>query len=207
MQNVLAVTSVLLDVNKTVLADAEDKTLSSTSILKNLDTLAERLGAQATITNKPSSFNTKNVALSVHKVAKADIIISAHNIFDLNISNEIAKKTALNTKRPSLASIVIPKESFVGDTEVIYSYSFRENSLFLKTNNNKLGINESKSIQSIVLSATIMGRIVANLKKSLKLAFKKVYHAEANGINTCEFWNFDKGNLANWIIINSFYSA
>ena len=136
-----------------------------------------------------------NVAFSINRDLFAhDVFFVAkykegHLLINITTDSKLAEITP-----DALAVIKIPKETFIGSPETLYSFSFTDSSLFL-TEEQLQNINGNKTIieqivDSNVLSASILARRVENLTEHpIVLMFKKSEEQIADERLNCQFWN------------------
>ena len=157
--------------------------------------LAEKF-ATDTVGNTNVSLETKNIAVSVNTVTKNDIVIRAYD-FNSKITNDVTTKLDSNIPGTLLAAIEIPKETFSRKIEVVISYCFKKSSLFINDGglNASIRNTDSKIVQSVILSASILQSSTSNLISPIKLKFQKIYEINRTGINSCGFWNFSQGTV------------
>ena len=189
----------LLDGSTSIIAKAEIKTSSSTKILQAMDKFAISLGAVVAMTGNNTAISRKNVGLGIVSIERNDIKIFSEENKQHEIAVSISTQTSQTFLKDQLiASILIPKETFKDQNQVVFSYCYRYSSLFMGENmltgNTESLIENTKFVQSSVLSAsTIAQNPVSNLKKSIQLQFKKMTSPNATGINSCKFWEFTIG--------------
>ena len=99
----------------------------------------------------------------------------------------------------TVAIIKIPRQVFANTPETLYSYQFRNPLLFLtETQLQQLNGSKTKIIQTVesnVLSATILLRNIKNLSNPVVLTFRLSGKQNQNeaGIIDCQFWNPNLG--------------
>ena len=189
----------LLDANRSIIAKSQSTNMSSTSLLKNLDTMAITTGNIVKKQNKSISLKRDNIALTVVYTTRNNFTIysenSAGNKVQIVISDEVQPP---RTKIYSWMSV--PDTTFSSSSELVYSYFFKTSVLFLneKQLNPDHGKIESPSryVQSTVLSASFESGAKWNLRKPIRLKFEKSYHTGIKGNNTCQYWQFRKSKIA-----------
>ena len=123
----------------------------------------------------------------------SDVFFIARNK-DGNASVEITTSASQSIiTSETLAVIRVPQQTFLHTPETLFSYQFRKPSLFLtesqlqRLNGNK--INNDQVVDSEVLSASIIGRVIKDLTKNpIILSFKPLQTTNLEGIS-CQFWN------------------
>ena len=202
LNNILTVVDQLLKSSTNeLLGSAQIEQASSSRILKALDNFVKAVDSvSANQTN--STFDLKhlttelpNVAFSINRDLFAhDVFFVAkykegHLLINITTDSKLAEITP-----DALAVIKIPKETFIGSPETLYSFSFTDSSLFL-TEEQLQNINGNKTIieqvvDSNVLSASILARRVENLTEHpIVLIFKKSEEQIADERLNCQFWN------------------
>ena len=202
LNNMLTVVDQLLK-NSTneLLGSAQIEQASSSRILQALDNFVKAVDSiSANQTN--STFDLKNLTTALPNVAfSINRDLFAHDVFfvakykeghlliNITTDNKLAEITP-----EALTVIKIPKETFIGSPETLYSFSFTDSSLFL-TEEQLQNINGNKTIieqvvDSNVLSASILARRVENLTEHpIVLIFKKSEEQIADERLNCQFWN------------------
>lgn len=188
----------VLDANVAIVAKAQFNTKSSTSILNDLDELARKLGRLLKTGGKLASINADqpNVALNVGYLERGNITIYSQQINE-NVRIFITSNTSIPTNIWS--SLRIPDVTFPVMKEVLFSYFFRRNSLFLTEEEILKSIynqnNLTRLIQSTILAGTLGDKRITNLTNPILLKFDKTYYVNEEGKSSCEFWDFTKGRM------------
>ena len=188
----------LLDANESVIAKSQSSNKSSTSFLKNLDTMAITIGNIVKKTNRSISVKRENIALTVVYTARKNFTIYSENWGKNKVQIVISDEVKLpGTKIYSGMSI--PDTTFSSSSELVYSYFYKTSVLFLSKkllNPNRTKIESpSRYVQSTVLSASFESGAKWNLSKPISMKFEKSYHTDIKGNNTCQFWQFRKGKI------------
>lgn len=203
INNILSTFNSVLFSEQRIVGEAQAKTSSSTSLLKNLEKIAEEL--TKAITAQPNStavvIEKENIAFAIKSSPKKNIEITArspkssvNNNVQLDINAE--NSTDIANDSSVLALIEIPQEAFQLSNEVVHSYYYKNPLLFLTGNDLKriLGenIKEEQFVDSVVLSATLGSGNVENLTTPIVLTFRKNMVIQQDGKSICSFWDFDK---------------
>ena len=178
--------------DKKIIAESEEKTQSSTKLVKNLEKLTSAIGKVVKETQEPFSVTGENSALVVKFEPPKPLTLIARDLptsgdqSEINI--DIMNSTSSPPKRrPSLVRAEIPAEAFGNENQAVSSLIFRENTLLQETNN-------TRPVTSSVLSITVGDRPVSNLKTPLILRFQRTtiftFNETFNGTDLCSFWNF-----------------
>lgn len=197
LNDIVNIADSLIDVEPHTLVQSQRNHDTSTSILNSLDILAETISDISNATNIAINISTKNVGFSVVKSTRTNVTIQSserNGTMDVVIGDTTQKLGKL------LVTIAIPEEAFKEEEGMVYSYSFKKNSFFLrdlnavdfKKKNNKL------IVQSVILSASIRNTKVDKLVTPVKLKFKKIKFPSADGNHSCQFWDFNKGPNGDW---------
>lgn len=206
LNNILTVVDRLLENSIAgLLGSSQIQQASSSRLLQALDNFVREFDSiYAKQTKK--AFDLRNLNIELLNVAfninrdlfKQDVFFVAMRKKG-NVSVSITTNNTLaGITAETLTVIRIPKETFTENSGTLYSFCFTEPSLFLSEeqlqniNGNKTKINQL--INSNVLSASILGRRVKNLKQHpIVLIFKKSEHQNGDGTLECHFWNQSRG--------------
>ena len=187
----------LLDANRLIIAKSQSTNMTSTSLLKNLDTMAITTGNIVKKTNRSVSVKQDNIALTVVYTTRKDFTIysenSAGNKVQIVISDEVKPP---RTKIYSWMSV--PDTTFSSSSELVYSYFFKTSVLFLNEKqfpNRRKIESPTRYVQSTVLSASFESGAKWNLSKPIRMKFEKFYRTGVKGNNTCQFWQFRPGKV------------
>ncbi|XP_057295381.1 uncharacterized protein LOC130623866 [Hydractinia symbiolongicarpus] len=190
LNDIVNIADSLIDVEPRTLVQSQRNHNTSTSILNSLDILAETISDISNASNIAINISTKNVGFSVVKSTRTNITIQSrerNGTMDVVIGDTTQKLGKL------LVTIAIPEEAFKEEEGMVYSYSFKKNSFFLREKkNNKL------IVQSVILSASIRNTKVDNLITPVELKFKKIKLPSHDGNHSCQFWDFNKGTAGDW---------
>ena len=134
----------------------------------------------------------------MRKLEKKNVEIFARdsqNFSSVGIGDE--NSVDIQTDENLLSLIEIPSTVFPTQNEVIHSFYFKEQSLFLPVNvvrgTRRKAVNVTDLIQSVVLSASVTSTRIANLTDPIVLTFKESYFSIVPGISQCKFYDFDLG--------------
>ena len=207
MDNLLAVVdNIMENTAQELLGSAQIEKSSTTRLLEALDKFIDNIAfIYDSMKNKPFdlsdlSIQLPNIAFNINrKVFTSDVFFIARSK-DGNASVEIttyANQSIINSE--TLAVIRVPQQTFLDKPETIFSYQFRKPSLFLTESqlqrlNGKKVIND-QVVDSEVLSASVLQRVITNLTKHpIILSFKPLQRTNLKG-SPCQFWNPHLGKL------------
>ena len=189
-----------------LLGSAQIEKSSTTRLLEALDKFIDNIAfIYDSMKNKPFdlsdlSIQLPNIAFNINrKVFTSDVFFIARSK-DGNASVEIttyANQSIINSE--TLAVIRVPQQTFLDKPETLFSYQFRKPSLFLTESqlqrlNGKKVIND-QVVDSEVLSASVLQRVITNLTKyPIILSFKPLQRTNLKG-SPCQFWNPHLGKL------------
>ena len=189
-----------------LLGSAQIEKSSTTRLLEALDKFIDNIAfIYDSMKNKPFdlsdlSIQLPNIAFNINrKVFTSDVFFIARSK-DGNASVEIttyANQSIINSE--TLAVIKVPQQTFLDKPETLFSYQFRKPSLFLTESqlqrlNGKKVIND-QVVDSEVLSASVLQRVITNLTKHpIILSFKPLQRTNLKG-SPCQFWNPHLGKL------------
>ena len=189
-----------------LLGSAQIEKSSTTRLLEALDKFIDNIAfIYDSMKNKPFdlsdlSIQLPNIAFNINrKVFTSDVFFIARSK-DGNASVEIttyANQSIINSE--TLAVIRVPQQTFLDKPETLFSYQFRKPSLFLTESqlqrlNGKKVIND-QVVDSEVLSASVLQRVITNLTKHpIILSFKPLQRTNLKG-SPCQFWNPHLGKL------------
>jgi len=204
--------------------------------LKSLNAIAVKLGDIATKTNQTFRIEQPNIALAVkysepnnldivavenvNKSLGVDIFTKDRNqIVDPNVDVDpnsqiqTARKNNSRTINNIYISSKVPEIAFKNNSLVVYSYIFRDDTLFQDEQqllSLKNGRTPRSSISSAVLDVTIGMEKIENLTTPIEFKFKKIrsndrQHTskEKFSNNLCTFWNPNAGEY-NLCVLNIF---
>ena len=207
MDNLLAVVdNIMENTAQELLGSAQIEKSSTTRLLEALDKFIDNIAfIYDSMKNKPFdlsdlSIQLPNIAFNINrKVFTSDVFFIARSK-DGNASVEIttyANQSIINSE--TLAVIRVPQQTFLDKPETLFSYQFRKPSLFLTESqlqrlNGKKVIND-QVVDSEVLSASVLQRVITNLTKHpIILSFKPLQRTNLKG-SPCHFWNPHLGKL------------
>ena len=207
MDNLLAVVdNIMENTAQELLGSAQIEKSSTTRLLEALDKFIDNIAfIYDSMKNKPFdlsdlSIQLPNIAFNINrKVFTSDVFFIARSK-DGNASVEIttyANQSIINSE--TLAVIRVPQQTFLDKPETLFSYQFRKPSLFLTESqlqrlNGKKVIND-QVVDSEVLSASVLQRVITNLTKHpIILSFKPLQRTNLKG-SPCQFWNPHLGKL------------
>ena len=187
-----------------MIASSNIESSSSSGLLLALEALAENVdliltnSADNNINSTKSNFQqgTANIAFNINRQRfNEDTYVVSRTIGNsvyVNFTSDVNEAQITS----EVSSVVkIPKETFSNSTETVYSYYFKQSSLFLTEQqiqnfkNNRTQIDSF--VDSNILSATVAFREVKNLANPIILTFKKSLIVDVAGAHSCYFWNPD----------------
>ena len=205
MEDILAaVDSLLGNATNELLGEAQIRTQSSTQLLETLDEFVKRVDELLNSFLKApfdiSTLDTRfpNVAFSINRdMFTRDLFFVARNIGGKVVVNITTDAGQSEITKGTFTVIKIPKQTFRNHSETVYSYYFKEASLFL-TESQLLNIKGNatqinKLVDGNVLSATVGFREVSNLSEPVILTFKKSEQQTLEGNLTCQFYDPNGG--------------
>ena len=213
MDNLLSVVNNIMEnTTQEILGLAQIQKSSTTRLLGALDKFIENIAfIYDSMREKPFalsdiSIQLPNIAFNINrKVFTSDVFFIARTQ-DGNASVKITTNTNLSKiTSETLAIIRIPKQTFLGKPETLFSYQFRKPSLFLtesqlqRLNGNK--VNNDQVVDSDVLAASVLRRVIKNLRNPIILSFKPL-QTSLEG-TSCQFWNPHIGKSKLYLIIFS----
>ena len=205
MGDLLAVVDALTNsAAEKVLGSAQLKGSSSSKILEALENFIERIDS-ASKNSESELFNLTdlsrqlpNIAFSISREKFTNDVFFISKEKEGNLSVSIT--TDVNQSKvtsETVALIKIPREAFVNSSETLYSYQFRNPSLFLtETQLQQLNGSKTKNnrtVDSNVLSATVLLRSIKNLTNPVVLTFRLSDKQNEGGEIDCQFWNPNLG--------------
>ena len=198
LDNLLAVVdNIMGNTAQELLGSAQIQKSSTTRLLEALDNFIDNIAfIYDSMKKKPFnlsdlSIQLPNIAFNIdRKVFTSDLFFIARNK-DGNASVEIttyANQSIINSE--TLAVIRVPQQTFLDKPETVFSYQFRKPSLFLTESQlqrlNGKKVNKDQVVDSEVLSASILRRVIKNLTKSIILSFKPLQRTNLEG-TPCQF--------------------
>ena len=194
----------LLEQPKELIANSNIESNSSSGLLIALDTLAENINeiltnsADKVIENTTSVFQqgSVNVAFNIDRKRFIEDVFLVSRAFGNKVYINFTSDVKYAQITPETSSIIkIPKETFGNSTETMFSYYFKQSSLFLTEkqirNLDNNGTQIDSFVDSNILSATVGFREVKNLTNPIILTFKKYMNRDSFELHNCEFWKPD----------------
>ena len=194
----------LLEQPKKLIANSNIESNSSSGLLIALDTLAESINqilansADQVTENTTSVFQqgSVNIAFNIDRKRFVEDVFLVSRTFGNKVFVNFTSDIKLAQITPETSSIIkIPKETFGNSTETMFSYYFKESSLFLTEkqiqNLNNNGVQIDSFVDSNVLSSTVGFREVKNLTNPIILTFKKYMNKYSSEVHNCQFWKPD----------------
>ena len=194
----------LLEQPKKLIANSNIESNSSSGLLIALDTLAENINqiltnsADQVTENTTSAFQQGSVNIAFNTDRKRfieDVFLVSRTFGNKVFVNFTSDVKHAQITPETLSIIKIPKETFGNSTETMFSYYFKESSLFLTEkqiqNLNNNGVQIDSFVDSNVLSSTVGFREVKNLTNPIILTFKKYMNKYSSEMHSCQFWKPD----------------
>ena len=205
MGDLLAVVDALTkNAAEKVLGPAQLKGSSSSKILEALENFIKKIDS-ASKNSESKSFNLTdlskqlpNISFSIsrEKFANDVFLISKEKEGNLSVSITTDVNQSKVTSK-TVAIIKIPGEVFTNISETLYSYQFRNPSLFLTETQlqqlNGTKTENTQTVESNVLSATVLLRSIRNLTNPVVLTFRLSDKQNEAGKIDCGFWNPNRG--------------
>lgn len=205
MGDLLAVVDALTkNAAEKVLGPAQLKGSSSSKILEALENFIKKIDS-ASKNSESKSFNLTdlskqlpNISFSIsrEKFANDVFLISKEKEGNLSVSITTDVNQSKVTSK-TVAIIKIPGEVFTNISETLYSYQFRNPSLFLTETQlqqlNGTKTENTQTVESNVLSATVLLRSIKNLTNPVVLTFRLSGKQNEAGKIDCRFWNPNRG--------------
>ena len=207
MGDLLAVVDALIkNGREKLLGSSQLKENSSSKILEALENFIKKIDSASKKIESESfkltdlSKQLPNVAFNISRELFTNDVFFISEEKEGNVSVSIT--TDVNQSKitsETVAIIKIPRQVFANTPETLYSYQFRNPWLFLtETQLQQLNGSKTKIIQTVesnVLSATILLRNIKNLTNPVVLTFRLSGKQNQNeaGIIDCQFWNPNLG--------------
>ena len=191
--------NVLLEQPKELFAGSQLESKSSTVLLSALDTLAKNIDGvmrnSSSINSTGSNFQqgNPNIAFAINKTTVSKDLFLVCRRFGDNVHINITTDDREAQVTPNTLSVIkLPKEMFKYTEETLYSYYFKQSSLFLTEKEIK-GLRKKQMqivspVDSVILSATVGFRDVKNLEPPIILTFKKAGVRNTTAEHNCHFW-------------------
>ena len=172
------VASKLLGANEEPLTKYNEKSNTSSTFLRSLDTIAVHVARQSTRQRK--IFKKQNIALTIQNNSNSFTFIATekNNLLDIqSVDHEVEKQA-------SLAQLFVPQSLLTRvNSTLVYSFIYRSALLFPQP----FGKN---AIQSIIMAASVPEKKISNLRDPVVITFqdKNVNESRKNMFSTCQFW-------------------
>ena len=185
--NVLTTVSNIVESDRNIVKKAQ-----SSTILKSLDDMAEKLGDISAAANRtiPIEIQKPNVALAVKYSQIVDF-----NVVGIQTENEILSLGFKETDNGTvLASAKIPADTFKNKSQIVYSFLFRNDLLFQtgEHKNKNQNQTENDKLSSKILAVSVGKEKIENLASPIQLNFKKTKRISLKDSevvdNLCTFW-------------------
>ena len=200
MDNIVSVVdNILGNTTQELLGSAQIQNSSTTRLLGALDKFIENIAfIYDSMKDKPfdlTDLSTQfaNIAFNIdRKVFTTDVFFVAR-IKDGNASVEITYANQSIITSETLAVIRVPRQTFLDTPETLFSYQFRKSSLFLTESQlqrlNRSKVNNDQVVDSEVLSAVVLRRVIKNLTENpIVISFKPLQATNLEE-TSCQFWN------------------
>lgn len=186
--------------NAEILGSAQVQENSSSKLLEALENFVKKIDSvYKNINQKPFNLTDlskqmPNVAFNISRQLFTDDVFFIARDIEGNVSVSISTNSnQTNITSETVAIIKIPGEVLTNTPETLYSYQFRKPSLFLsETQLQQLNGHKTKSDQTVdsnVLSATVLLKSIRNLTNSVVLTFRLSEKQREAGSVDCQFWN------------------
>ena len=186
--------------NAEILGSAQVQENSSSKLLEALENFVKKIDSvYKNINQKPFNLTDlskqmPNVAFNISRQLFTDDVFFIARDIEGNVSVSISTNSnQTNITSETVAIIKIPGEVLTNTPETLYSYQFRKPSLFLsETQLQQLNGHKAKSDQTVdsnVLSATVLLKSIRNLTNSVVLTFRLSEKQREAGSVDCQFWN------------------
>ena len=186
--------------NAEILGSAQVQENSSSKLLEALENFVKKIDSvYKNINQKPFNLTDlskqmPNVAFNISRQLFTDDVFFIAREIEGNVSVSISTNSnQTNITSETVAIIKIPGEVLTNTPETLYSYQFRKPSLFLsETQLQQLNGHKAKSDQTVdsnVLSATVLLKSIRNLTNSVVLTFRLSEKQREAGSVDCQFWN------------------
>ena len=186
--------------NAEILGSAQVQENSSSKLLEALENFVKKIDSvYKNINQKPFNLTDlskqmPNVAFNISRQLFTDDVFFIARDIEGNVSVSISTNSnQTNITSETVAIIKIPGEVLTNTSETLYSYQFRKPSLFLtETQLQQLNGHKTKSDQTVdsnVLSATVLLKSIRNLTNSVVLTFRLSEKQREAGSVDCQFWN------------------
>ena len=187
-----------MESDKTIIAESEVKTQSSTRLVQNLEKLTAVISKVVEDTNEPFAAFGANTALVVkyEPPKQITLVASEHRLITNETEIDIdyldgSNSNSHNAKsEQALAQATIPAAAFGNTSKPVTSLLYRENTLLQEVDAQGQP-SKSRLVSSSVLSISVGDEPVTNLLVPLVLRFQRSQStAGITGDDLCSFWNF-----------------
>lgn len=185
-----------MESDKTIIAESEVKTQSSTRLVQNLEKLTTVIGKVVEETKEPFQVFGANTALVVkyEPPKQITLVASEHRLSTNQTEIDIDYLDGINSNShnadQALAQATIPAAAFGNLSKPVTSLLYRENTL-LQEVDAQGEPSQSRLVSSSVLSISVGDEPVTNLLVPLVLRFQRTQStAGITGDDLCSFWNF-----------------
>ena len=172
------VTDKLLETSQQVVVKSNDEYNTSSTFLRILDSVALYLMSHSTSQQKV--FRKQNIALAIQNKSKSFTLVAKDEspLLDIqSVDGDVMNQT-------SVAKLFIPQSLLKkANRTQVYSYVYRSGLLFLQPF-------ENKTLQSIIISASVPEKKISNLVDPVVVTFqnKNPLEPRKNLVSTCQFW-------------------
>ena len=190
--------------NAEILGYAQIQENSSSKLMEALENFVKKIDSvYKNMDQKPFnltdlSTEMPNISFNIKRQLFTDEVFFIAREIEGNISVIITTNSNQSkVTSETVAIIKIPKEVFFNTSETLYSYQFRKPSLFLtETQLHQLNgnlTNNNQTVDSNVLSATVLLKSIRNLTNPVVLTFRVSEKQREAGSIDCQFWNPNLG--------------
>ena len=168
----------LLGTNQELLTKSNEKSNTSSTFLKSLDTIAVYVTRQSAKQQKV--FKKENIALAIENNSNSFTFIAKeeNNLLDIQSVDHQVESQA------SLAQLFVPQSLLArANSTLVYSYIYRSALLFSRSLRNE-------TIQSIIMAASVPEKKISNLHDPVVITFQveNVKETSKNKFSVCQFW-------------------
>ena len=172
------VASKLLGANEELLTKSNERSNTSSTFLRSLDTIAVYVTYQSTRQRKV--FRKQNIALAIENNPSSFTFIAKeeNKLLDIRgVDHEVESQE-------SLAQLFVPQSLLTRvNSTLVYSYIYRSALLFSQPFGNE-------TIQSIVMAAAVPEKKISKLHDPVVIVFQdnNANEPRKNKFSTCQFW-------------------
>ena len=166
-------------------------TQSSSAILTTLDLLAAALIKSSFSINTTVTYSGTNMAFSLKTIPQnhtSDVtaVITSGDVMNVNFTSDDELIDS------NYDHFQIPKELFHGSHQHVYSYVFKDSSMFVSSRSQRQGSNKNKTVDGNVISITLYNNSVSGLSNPINIT-KRISESASHQRKkaTCGFWKVE----------------